>query len=68
MGKENAVWSLARFWIQQGQGKKSVAGSTVGGRGWHRTDRKYQEAGRFLVHSPDRILADDRAGHCTSPG
>lgn len=26
MGKENAVWSLARFWIQQGQGKKSVAG------------------------------------------
>lgn len=48
--------------------RKSTAGSMVGGRGWHRMDRKYQEAGRFLVHSPNRILADDWAGHCTSPG
>lgn len=43
----------------------------VGGRGWQRVaedGRKHQEAGGFLVHSPNRILADDRAGYWTSPG
>lgn len=40
MGKENAVWSLARFWIQQGQGKK-ICSREHGG--WQRVAQDRQE-------------------------
>lgn len=44
-------------------GKENLQlGSMVGARGWNRTDRKYRESGRLWLHSPTRILADDKVG------
>ena len=35
---------------------------TVEGSGWKFTKRKHQQKGRFWLHSPNRILTEDRPG------